>query len=211
MCWLKTWIPWSVVVGGIAPTTKMAVGEAICRRVHQTVRCATGHCPVRVRCASHVTQPLGFNRWSSDMWGHRTVWWCTGQALFTVRCAFCACSDSARVVRVLFTHCSLLQTTIGVVCRCSAWHIGQSGATPDSPMNYSGEPFPETRSWAVRVDSPWCTEHCPMAHRTVRCARPGLPSVSFAPFYLNPFLDFLLVCVDVASQKFKSWNFSNSL
>jgi hypothetical protein len=31
-----------------------------------------------VRCASHVTQPLGFDRWSSDKWGHRTVRWCTG-------------------------------------------------------------------------------------------------------------------------------------
>jgi hypothetical protein len=25
--------------------------------------------------------------------GHRTVRWCTGQVLFTVRCAICACSD----------------------------------------------------------------------------------------------------------------------
>jgi hypothetical protein len=31
----------------IAPTTKVAVGEGCCRRVHQTVRCAIGHCPVR--------------------------------------------------------------------------------------------------------------------------------------------------------------------
>jgi hypothetical protein len=31
----------------IAPTTKMAVGELCCRQVHQTVRCATGHYPVR--------------------------------------------------------------------------------------------------------------------------------------------------------------------
>jgi hypothetical protein len=30
----------------IAPTTKMGVGEAVCRWVHRTVRCATGHCPV---------------------------------------------------------------------------------------------------------------------------------------------------------------------
>jgi hypothetical protein len=29
-----------------------------------------------------------------------------------------------------------------------------------------------------------------------RCARPGQPSVGFAPFHLNPFLDFLLVCVE---------------
>jgi hypothetical protein len=31
---------------------------------------------------------------------------------------------------------------------------------------------------------------------TVRCARLGQPFGGFAPFYLNPFLDFLLVCVE---------------
>jgi hypothetical protein len=46
------------------------------------------HAPDTVRCASHVTQPLEFDRWSSDKWDHRTVRWCTGQLLFTVRCAF---------------------------------------------------------------------------------------------------------------------------
>ena len=40
---LKCW--WLGVF--IAPTTKVAVGEGCCRRAHQTVRCATGHCPVR--------------------------------------------------------------------------------------------------------------------------------------------------------------------
>jgi hypothetical protein len=45
----------------IAPPTKMAVGEAVCRWAHRTVR-----------SASHVTQPLGFDRWSSDSWDHRT-------------------------------------------------------------------------------------------------------------------------------------------
>jgi hypothetical protein len=55
-----------------------------------------------------------------------------------------ACSDSARAVHALITHSSLLQTTIGAVSRCSAWHTGQSGATPDSPVNYSGVTFPET-------------------------------------------------------------------
>jgi hypothetical protein len=31
----------------IDPTTKVAVGEGCLRWAHQTVRCATGHCPVR--------------------------------------------------------------------------------------------------------------------------------------------------------------------
>jgi hypothetical protein len=42
----------------------------------------------------------------------------------------------------------------------------------------------------------WGTRHCPVAHRTVRCARPGQPSVFFCSFLLNPILDFLLVCVE---------------
>jgi hypothetical protein len=31
----------------IAQTTKVTVGEGFCRMAHRTVRCATGHCPVR--------------------------------------------------------------------------------------------------------------------------------------------------------------------
>jgi hypothetical protein len=45
---LKCW--WLGVF--IAPTTKVAVGEGCCRMAHRTVR-----------CASHVSQPLGFDRW----------------------------------------------------------------------------------------------------------------------------------------------------
>jgi hypothetical protein len=38
-----------------------------------------------------------------------------------------ACSDSVRAVRALFTHCSLLQTTVGVVT------VAPHG-TPDNPV-----------------------------------------------------------------------------
>jgi hypothetical protein len=155
----------------IAPTTKVAVGRGSCRRAHRTVR-----------CASHVTQPLGFDRWSFDKWGHRTVRWCTGQSLFTVRCAICACSDfCARSPRTV-AHCSPFADDHWRYSRYSAWHTGQSGATPDNPVNYSGQPFSETRSLAVGGDSPWCTGHCPMGHRAVRYARPGQPLVSLLLF-----------------------------
>jgi hypothetical protein len=41
------------------------------------------------------------------------------------------------------------------------------------------------------------SEMCgPGAPDTVRCAILGHPSVSFAPFFLNPNLIFLLVCVE---------------
>jgi hypothetical protein len=36
----------------------------------------------------------------------------------------------------------------------------------------------------------------PGAPDTVRCARPGFSSVSFAPLFLKPNLIFLLVCVE---------------
>jgi hypothetical protein len=41
---------------------------------------------------------------------------------------------SARAVRALFTVPVALQATVGAGSRYSAWHTGQSGATPDSPV-----------------------------------------------------------------------------
>jgi hypothetical protein len=40
------------------------------------------------------------------------------------------------------------------------------------------------------------TPDSPVAYRIVQCAIPGQTSVGFAPFFLNPILDFLLVCVE---------------
>jgi hypothetical protein len=37
--------------------------------------------PDTVRCTSHISRPLGFNCWSSDLWGLWAVRWCTGQVL----------------------------------------------------------------------------------------------------------------------------------
>jgi hypothetical protein len=91
-----------------------------------------------------------------------------------------ACSDSARAI----THCSLLllQTTVGAV---AVTPLG----TPDSPVNYSG--VAPRKPEAIKLE----LIH-PGAPDTVRCARPGQPSIVFCSFYLNPFLDFLLVCVE---------------
>jgi hypothetical protein len=61
----------------------------------------SGAPPDTVRCASHVTQPLGFDCWSSDRWGHRTVRWCTRQYCSLSGAPSGACSDSARTVRAL--------------------------------------------------------------------------------------------------------------
>jgi hypothetical protein len=97
-------------------------------------------------------------------------------------------------------HCSLLLFH----CRrplalCSRYSAG----TPDSPVNYSGAAprIPEGGKFGVGFPGApdtirWCTGHCPMAHRTVRCARPGLPLGCLLLFLFESFLGFLLVCVE---------------
>jgi hypothetical protein len=175
----------------------MAVGEIRCRRAHRTVRCATG----TVRCASHVTQPLGFDRWSFWQLGHRTVRWCIEQVLFTVRCAFWRLPW----LYARSSHCSLFTFAVDHwrSSRCSRWHTGQSGATPDSPVNYSGEHFLGTRSWGVRSDSPWCIRHCPVVHRTQSGGTPDSPvrqtRAAFSwicSFLFEPYLGLLSVWVE---------------
>jgi hypothetical protein len=109
---LKTWMPWSVVVGGIYSPT------------HQNGRwggCLSMGAPDTVRCASHVTQPLGFDHWSSNKLGHRTV---TVHYLVRLLKLLWLCARCPRIVHV---HCSLLQTTVGVVA------VAPHG-TPDSPV-----------------------------------------------------------------------------
>jgi hypothetical protein len=165
----------------IAPTTKSGRWEAVCRMAHQTVR-----------CACHVTRPLDSDRWSFCLLGHRTVRWCTGQALFSVRCATCRCPD-------FIAHCSALNAfcrrPLARSSRCSAGTPDSpvrqrtlSGATPDSPVNYSGAAsrIPEGEKFGVGVpgapDSPV---------RQTRAHFGCLCSLS-----LNPFSVFLLVCCE---------------
>jgi hypothetical protein len=123
-----------------------------------------------VRCACHVTWLLDSDCWSFCLLGHRTVRWCTGQALFTVRCAISLCSDSG-------AHCSAFNAfcrrPLARSSRCSAGtpdslvhHRTQSGATPDSPVNYSraASRIPEGEQFGVGVPGApdtvrWCTGH----------------------------------------------------
>jgi hypothetical protein len=133
-----------------------------------------------------------------------SIFWATGQALFSVWCAIWLCSDSG-------AHCS----AFNAFCRrpfvrssrCSAStpdspvrHRTLSGAPPNSLVNYSGAAsrIPEDEQFGVGVPGApdtvrWCTRHCPVAHRTVRCARPGHTSADFSSLFLNPFSVFLLV------------------
>jgi hypothetical protein len=63
-------------------------------------------------------------------------------------------------------------------------HRTLSGVHRTCPVNYSEAPLKIPESAKFGLESPgapdtvrWCTGHCPVAHRTVRCARPGQPSV----------------------------------
>jgi hypothetical protein len=61
------WGGWGIY----SPTTKLAVWW----------RLLSHGAPDSVRCASHVTRPLGSDRWSSDVWARLAVRWRTGQVL----------------------------------------------------------------------------------------------------------------------------------
>jgi hypothetical protein len=115
----------------IAPTTKPAVEEAVCRWAHRTVRCATGHCSVRQPRHPTVRVLMVLTVGALTSWG-------TGQAgaALDMHCSLSdAPSCAALTLRKLSAHCSHLQATVGstvaLLSRCSA-------GTPDSPVNYRG-------------------------------------------------------------------------
>ena len=95
------------------------------------------------------------------------------------------------------SHSAIIHQTV----RCAT---GQSGApaeqrlthaTVDSAkatVRYSARQKSEQKSEAHRT----VNRTYPVWHRIVRCAKPGQPSVVFCSFNLNPFLDFLLICVE---------------
>jgi hypothetical protein len=66
-------------------------------------------------------------------------------------------------------------------------HVGAPDTvrcTPDNPVNYSALALDFPEGDELELDSSgapdtvrWCTGHCPVVHRTVRCARPEEPSV----------------------------------
>jgi hypothetical protein len=56
-------------------------------------------------------------------------------------------------------------------------------------MNYSGVAPRKPEASKLELIHPGAPD-------TVRCGRAWQPSVVFCSFYLNPFFDFLLVCVE---------------
>jgi hypothetical protein len=126
---LDTWSGggWGVF---IAPTTKPTVGEAVCRWAHRTPVRQPHHPTVRVLTVSTV--------------GALTSWG-IGQSGATLdrHCSLSgAPSGAALTLHELPAHFSRcrrpLESTVVLDSRCSAWYTGQSGGTPNSPVNHSG-------------------------------------------------------------------------
>jgi hypothetical protein len=119
---------------------------------------------------------------------HRTA---TG----TVRCA------TRQKARIAFQEC-LHRTATGTVrwhTGLSGVHLTLSGGAPDNPVSYSGAPLKIPEGQELGVEFPgapdtvrWCTGHCVVAHRTVRCTRPGCLPGCLLLFCLNPFLGLFI-------------------
>jgi hypothetical protein len=126
---------------------------AFCRVAHQTVRCTTGHCPVpdflpkMAQSTVAVLEPLAHRTQSG---AHRTV-----------RCPHLTVGSATRHARI----------TRPTVAPADRWLTGQSGAPPDNPVNYSRMSPDFSRERPVHRSSTWRTGHCPVHHRTLRCAR----------------------------------------
>jgi hypothetical protein len=71
-----------------------------------------------------------------------------------------------------------VQSTVALVVVAPLGAPDSPVAQPDSPVNYSGATPEKLEGEEFCVVRSWCTGHCPVAHRTVRCARPGYSSVS---------------------------------
>jgi hypothetical protein len=88
---------------------------------------------------------------------HRTL----SGAHRTVRCPIQTVGSATR-------HARIARPTIGAADR---WLTGQSGAPPDSPVNFSRTPPTNSRERPVDHTPAWRTGHCPVHHRTVRCTQ----------------------------------------
>jgi hypothetical protein len=146
----------------IAPTTKLAVWWGYLSYGAPDSLMHTGH----VRCANHVTRPLGFDRWSFWLLGPPSCPVYTGQVMYIVRCTVSRVPDFCALLARIKCVC---RWPLARSSRCSAgspdspvytvhvrWNIAEQipeagesrvapPGAPNSPVNYSGAAldFPE--------------------------------------------------------------------
>jgi hypothetical protein len=85
------------------------------------------------------------------------------------------------LLRTVPLNLQLLQTTVERSSRCSA-------SAPDSPVNYSGARSEKLESGEFSLVQTWCTGQSGALDQGTL----GL----FAPLFLNPFFNLLLVCLE---------------
>jgi hypothetical protein len=175
-------LKWPVGVVFIATNQIVAVGEGCWRRVHRTVRCATGQCLV----CRHVTVSLGLGA-GRPLEAFSSCG--TRQSGAPLTC----CSDFCRVTvlhcsSVRVDHCAQIAVA-PLVHRTVRWHTDSlviySGAAPGKPEAAELELIhpgaPDTIRW-----------------HTGQSGAPdqGTLRFPFCSFLLKPNLFFLLVCVE---------------
>jgi hypothetical protein len=113
------------------------------------------HCPMSgADCFPKLAQPTIEDL---EPLAHRTLF----GAHRTVRCPH-------QTVGSATCHVRIARPTIGAADR---WLTGQSCAPPDSLVNFSRMPPTNSRERPVDHKPAWCTGHCPVHHRTVRCTQ----------------------------------------
>jgi hypothetical protein len=147
----------------IAPRQLGAVEDNLGRLILPSVMWCTGQsgappdihcsCPVRNCLPKQVQSTIA----SSGPLAHRTL----SGAHRTVRCP---------LPTVGAGHASPADCAADR-CAGDRWLTGQSGAPLDSPMNYSSTPLIFSRERPFHQRPVSRTEHCPVHHRTIRCAR----------------------------------------
>jgi hypothetical protein len=136
------------------------------------VRWRTGHVLLSVRCASMGVPDL-CARWRAFNASQVAVGTEIAVALLlhrTVRCTPDSPVNYSEAAEVSSRGWRVPEAAL-------PWSTGHVRCTPDSPVNYSGVASGISRRWKVWSSSPLVHRTCPVAHRTVRCARPEVPSV----------------------------------
>jgi hypothetical protein len=137
---------------------------------HQT---SPVHCLVQIAFLNWHSRPL--KTWSRWRTGHCPVH--TGRS-----------GAPNQTVSSATRHARIARPTVGAA---DHWLTGQSGAPPDSPVNFSRTPPTNSRERPVDQTPAWRTGHCSVHHRTVRCTQTAQSlGCSSQVFFLLYFLLF---------------------
>jgi hypothetical protein len=166
----------------ITPTTKIAVGEGCCRMAHRTVRCATGHCPVRqLRHLTVRVRPL-------ELLSSGPL-------------------DSPMVYRTITIHCPVRLLALLWLLHAQARTVHFYCSVADDRWRcVAVTPLAHRIVWWIIAErlpefsKVASSELGSLVHRTVRCAKPGQPSVALLHSFWTLSLNFVLVyCEPLAS------------